>query len=358
MRKKTRKKLKRAGMTSLWILLIIILTFAECCIAFKLLCCFCPFLEKLCVKVFGGLGSDWTGNFGSLLAGIGALVSFYLLYKTLHLQRKQFRHEKFESRFFQLLDTDRKLLGNMHVDGELFEKPCGTARNQECNPDGKALTQNLPLFEAFWECILSMEDKVAKPLLGNLTDKEIKDIYTSSNHTSLWSGDTLKERSIIDISFQLAFWGTDETGMNIASKNLKKSYTDRIVNRIEEQLTNSSIARLPGFHRDTAPWFRMIYQTVRYANDQKKLNKKQKREYVKMLRAQISNTEAAVLFYDSLSASGLAWEFETRCGRLERKHKGEALATKYALFGNIPDDLIDHDRIRTFYPKMTFSNEQ
>lgn len=324
--KKTRKAIKKAMRSCLWVILFVILLLAGICIIFRLIGCLCPTIALACNDFCKLLGSDWAGNSGGFIAGIGALVSLYFLYKTFRSQRKQSRREKFENHFFQLLNTDRNIMDSTH------------AHNH---------------FNSFWERIKEVE----KVLTGHFSPSEASHFYLHPDKFSVFGKD-LGERGLIDISFQIAFWGTDTEGWRILHQNLSRTYNAALLEKMKPLLEVAGLLGHPGFHKETAPWFRMLYQTIRYVGDQKWLDRKQKREYVKMLRAQISNIEAAVLFYDSISEPGLDWEFQLSCcGKWTRKKNGKAFVTRYDLFGNIPDGLVDYNLIHKFYPEMRFCNE-
>jgi Putative phage abortive infection protein len=75
-------------------------------------------------------------------------------------------------------------------------------------------------------------------------------------------------------------------------------------------------------------YFRTLYNIVKYVHNSH-INSKNKQFYINILRAQLSNQELLLLFYNSLSMMG--------------KQKFKPLIEEFALLKNMPKDDIDHD---------------
>ena len=85
-------------------------------------------------------------------------------------------------------------------------------------------------------------------------------------------------------------------------------------------------------------YFRHMYQTIRYMNEQVDLSYKEKYGYIKLIRAQLSNYEQALLFFNSLSQLGRKWEMDAVVNdSCEYYNRADfELITKYNLIKNIP----------------------
>jgi len=96
-------------------------------------------------------------------------------------------------------------------------------------------------------------------------------------------------------------------------------------------------------------YFRHLYHTIKYINLQPSdiLSYRNKYEYITILRAQLSPQEQTLLFHQSLSTLGLAWE-KKREADLDRQ-----LITKYNLIRNI---LYIDERMIKYYPCVEFEN--
>jgi len=95
-------------------------------------------------------------------------------------------------------------------------------------------------------------------------------------------------------------------------------------------------------------YFRHFYQSVKYIDSQPcwLLSEIEKYEFVKTLRAQLSNYEQALLFINSLTQLGRKWEYENTSRR--------ELISKYNLIKNLPEYFIPDMRPQYYYPKVDF----
>lgn len=68
-----------------------------------------------------------------------------------------------------------------------------------------------------------------------------------------------------------------------------------------------------GYATQLAHYYRHLFQTVKFVvnQDDKLLSYEDKRKYLRILRAQLSNPEQTMIFYNWLSGFGRQWENET-----------------------------------------------
>ncbi|WP_053058405.1 putative phage abortive infection protein [Pedobacter sp. BMA] len=111
-----------------------------------------------------------------------------------------------------------------------------------------------------------------------------------------------------------------------------------------------------GHHYQLGHYFRHLFQTVKYIDERKILSYREKYEYAKTLRAQLSTAEQYVFFFNSVSKAGRDWELNNLLG-----HKSlilscnRQLVTKYNLIKNIPDLHCEGGiNIRDFYPFVDY----
>ncbi|MFD2744199.1 MULTISPECIES: putative phage abortive infection protein [Sphingobacterium] len=100
-------------------------------------------------------------------------------------------------------------------------------------------------------------------------------------------------------------------------------------------------------------YYRHLYQTVTYINQQEIFTYKEKYEYTKTLRAQLSTPEQYILFFNSISMLGRVWEFDKIDATASQSNS--YLITKYNLIKNIPDlNFARSINIDDFYPDVKF----
>jgi hypothetical protein len=104
-------------------------------------------------------------------------------------------------------------------------------------------------------------------------------------------------------------------------------------------------------------YFRNLYQTVSYINDDDStlLDYKRKYENIKVLRGQLSTYEQLIIFINSISVLGRVWELEMRNEPAKAKDINKQLITKYNFIKNIAyDEIIEGVSISKFYPDITY----
>jgi hypothetical protein len=121
-----------------------------------------------------------------------------------------------------------------------------------------------------------------------------------------------------------------------------------------KNLQDSGYFKFYGGHQyKLSHYYRHLFQSVKYINEQSILCYDEKYEYVKTLRAQISSPEQYLLFFNSISSLGRAWELNED-GRTEPRFDNY-LITKYNLIKNIPDFILFNAiNIRSFYPLVEY----
>ncbi|RYX87135.1 hypothetical protein EON73_01995 [bacterium] len=265
------------------------------------------------------------------------------------------------------------------------------------------------IFEQLEFCI-----KDIAPLFLYLTDENIykKEFYNKAlalleTRPKL----DLKQLALCDIAYNIVFFGVSSGSINILSRLFEKYYNSLFIqgvlfvitkkphidsgrfeswiafrktflNNITEQLheailnnkTNFSFDPNQGltnvlnslsgnnFHKyyggfqfELGHYYRHLFQTVKYINEQNILKYKEKYEYIKTLRAQLSTPEQYLLFFNSISVIGRDWEFNNITTKNTFKTVNRLLITKYNLIKNIPDWFVfDKIDIKNYYPDIDF----
>lgn len=106
-----------------------------------------------------------------------------------------------------------------------------------------------------------------------------------------------------------------------------------------------NVHKLQGFSSVLGHYYRHIYQTVCFVDSQEDLTDEVKYSYVKMLRAQLSDYEQVLFYYNAMSSMGYPW-IQTNDNEL-------SLIIKYRMIKNIPHF------IRYIYndPRMEFKSD-
>lgn len=160
----------------------------------------------------------------------------------------------------------------------------------------------------------------------------------------------LDEQDLANISYLILFFGVDETVTDVLENRFHEKYAtiyDDILKIIEglRKKAHPTIEKYyyNGHQSRLGHYFRHMLRTILYVHNNKFLTADQKKEYVAIVRAQLSNHEQILLFFDSISDLGLAWELE---------NKKDKLITTYNLIRNIPLGSIYGYRPKRYYPKL------
>lgn len=271
----------------------------------------------LLFKAFNGneLNSTNASEFGSFIGGymgtLFALVSVIFLYTTLRDQRRTSEIEKFETRFFELIRFHRDNVQEI------------TLKTQ----NGKKI---FVLFIREFREIM----KIVKAVFKN---------------------DNLEEKQIIEISYLTFFYGIGPNSSRILKKSLSgydrikvKKLTEELQSQKKEVKKERKFNYMPfeGHQSRLGHYYRHLFQSIAYCHN-KKIDI-DKYEYIKLIRAQLSNHEQALLFLNSISKLGKPW-------------KDENLIKTYRLIKNIPEDFFDPKKeidIKGIYPEMIFEYEE
>ena len=107
-------------------------------------------------------------------------------------------------------------------------------------------------------------------------------------------------------------------------------------------------------------YFRHLFLTFTFINEQNFLSRKEKYFYAKLLRAQLSTSEQGLLFINSLSTLGLVWDINPKVKKTNILWldkiliKPKRLITKYNLIKNLPGKEVFGIIYKDFYPEIDY----
>jgi hypothetical protein len=351
---------------------------------------------------------------GGVIGTIFSAIGFVLLYLTLTEQRKSlieqrnslneqrkaieeqkkaFTKERFESKFFELIKLHRDNVSELkyikYIDGEdkVFEQ--------------REVIKII--FEEFIECLREVRRYVKAIDLENImSHKHRRTLQRIINAKS--KKIDIVDLFTIDLAYCIIFFGVDEIGnillrdnfgrkcnelfytrlikyMQLKSvsnkkiefynwKRLQKLNLISISDIVEEIYANRNIKSPTYFSRDAEAlsynlktdkyygghqfrlghYYRHLFQSYKYLNEEKELSKDEKYYYGKTFRAQLSTYEQALLFVNSVSSLGMSWEFTS-------KEPNKNLITKYNLIKNLPGKSFLGIGFKNYYPKVKYETD-
>lgn len=306
--------------------------------------------------------SDHIDHIGSYFSGLVGIVSVYYLYRTLRSQSLSFRMSSFETRFVEMVSMQRQNLKSIVViDGEVANHPNRIGQD--------AIKLFIKRFDDAYQKVDAYLANKDVSTLYNEREKYERDIL-------VWTELLLKQRLCSNIAYLVTFIGVHLEGANLLRTKylsyLKTEHINAILREFQlllvygeevgqlgdDPVSQSKKVRCPnklytGFQQEFGNYFRQLFQIVNYANNQKWLYYGDKYGYVKMLRSQFSNQEEELLFYNSLSDVGMAWEYADK--GVKKPNVNNQLLTKYNLLKNIPHNTTT-PKVEDYYPLILFED--
>lgn len=260
------------------------------------------------------IGDAFGGTLGPFIAFIGAVftgLAFWAQYKANQQQKRDLERERFENRYFELIRFHK---------ANIEELKLNQAKGKECFA---CYFAELRLIYRILETCISNIDEV---------DEEFKTpefISKISYHVFLmgieFAGKYTDSRSEskIFVKFKEA-WSILERDGNNQSEQIADLFE---VSVLFDHNEYSKIKYLPfqGHINQLGHYYRNLFQTVKYVVNQP-INLfvyEEKLQYLSMLRAQLSNHEQLMLYYNGIGGPGEPWF----------KHE---YFTKYKMIHNLP----------------------
>ncbi|HRG88216.1 MAG TPA: putative phage abortive infection protein [Chitinophagales bacterium] len=282
----------------------------------------------------GVMGDTIGGIAGPIVGFIGIILTFlafYIQYQANQIQinalekqkdsadaqEKQILLQQFENNFFELLKIHRENVSELRY-----------RKNQGRNV-------MISIVNEFFE------------IMQEVLDSEII------------RNNRLEEHDLANISYIILFFGTDDSVEDVLENRLFEKYTN-IYNSIKDIIDELRNSPNPyntekyyynGHQSHLGHYYRHLFRTVLFVHRNKNLTTNQKKDYIRILRAQLSNHEQVLLFFNSISDLGAAWELG------ENVADDEKLITQYHLIKNIPLGSIYGFNPKKYYPKIKLEHD-
>lgn len=342
-----------------------------------LLICALPFIFTRNVCDFfdfrntGQIGDTIGGIMGPFVAIVAAaltFLAFWVQFKANEQQRKDIAKERFESKFYELLHLHRENL-------------------LELERDGKKGRQVIPLFCDYISILYSLIDGFF--LKYYALDTDVLNIY--KNIVKKYKD----ERYLfIDISYNLFFYGEKiinklegdelylykkilhminevcvfkcmkEENISLLLDNIT-SAPNKYFNReepyeivLDSEKVHCPFNLLKGNNGNLGVYFRQLYHIMKMvATSQIIVDEKEKYEYIKILRTQLSDYEQVLLYYNSLTNIGKKWN-ETNQTQSSSNNEyswieSMAFIPRFRLIKNIPPSY----KFTSIIPEEVYENE-
>lgn len=277
--------------------------------------------------IWGGEKTDYevTGQFGDFFGGVigtfFALSGTFLIVLTFLQQSKHNQKENFKSKFYEMLRLHKENVNEIQIQDkkgrkaiEVFVKDLNT------------------IYIIVEKAIEEIRNTNAFHTIG------VNDCDELSKMKKKLNNDIDRKRLIHKLSYGYFFYGIDE--YHITKKREDIIYAiNSVVNTmiIRERLTLPE-GSFPEFNSNynsfLGHYFRHLYQMVKFVakTENDLLPESEKYDYVKIIRAQLSDYEQILLYYNALSVMGEKWI--TPLGKKNKEEMG--YIARFKLVKNIP----------------------
>jgi hypothetical protein len=263
----------------------------------------------------GILDIDLATNFGTFFQGLvgttACISSSLLVICVFLLQQKQEKISQLENIYYKMLDFHRENVNTIIIDNyKLWMK------------DKKEKAQAFVSFKLqLFDCI-DMVSEINDQLNRKLNDKEI-----------------------VDVAYMIFYYGVDKRWINFMKKlliNYDEKLIQLIFSNVELNKTKTFTNNKPrdlGKTNQTilSTYFRNMYNAIMLIHKSDILNKEQKKKYIRIFRAQLSNPELVIIFFNVLSRFGKKWNENN-------------IIIEYELIKNLPTSTCNGYNPRDYYP--------
>lgn len=282
-----------------------------------------PFTESI-GRSFG----NFVGTFVAMIAAFLTFIAFWVQYKANQQQWRSIQIDRLENRLYQMLNLHKQNVNEIEIAAYSGDK------------EKTILARNaFPyLFNEFRRTYFIVE-------------KYINQFHNVTNY----------QNNLTSIAYIIFYVGVEEENKLILVNQLKKYFEVSEIDKIIKEFESAQVSdffpdeigndfykekfkyqNFKGYISSLDHYYRHLFQIVKYIDEypSEVLSESEKYNYVKTLRAQLSNYEQLLLYYSAISSFGKSW--------IKNKY-----LTKYKLIKNMPLNLADFGII----PQVEFKRE-
>ncbi|GAB3932273.1 putative phage abortive infection protein [Mucilaginibacter myungsuensis] len=254
------------------------------------------------------IDADLADKFGSFFSGfVGTLftiVSILLIIYSMHTQNIQVRKAETIGNFFKMLDYHNQNVSDLRMpDIDINKKDINEGRRAFVN--------------------------------YKIQLKRLLEIVIEENNVKQYR---MPSKEIIDIAYMVFYYGLDTTWISFINEKVARypngpTMVMHLLNVIE---SNRDIKIGRTNQTGLSSYFRNMYGAIKLVDESKLISPEEKRNLIKIYRAQLSNPELYILFYNVISRFGKKWNANN-------------YITKYEFIKNLPKGYADLFNPKDFY---------
>lgn len=297
-----------------------------------------PFILKLDNSQNYGIVGDTVGGILNPVVAIGAgfltFMAFLIQYEANKQVQKQFKIQQFESQFYEMLRLYKENVSEMKIVG--YEPIIERSVEKDVTNTIVSTTETITVGNRLTE---------GRKVFVTMSTEFIACYELLKLYNSAWNLN-FTPNIILKLAYDFFFFGADSdiVGLKLIESEITENFRIEL-NKIRKLHKNSSGVKnriagidgevikiyikyypFSGHENRLGHYYRHLYATVKYVvqNEKKGLfNYEKSREYLKILRSQMSNDEQLMLYYNYIVGYGKDWE-------------NEGFLSKYRMLHNLP----------------------
>lgn len=272
------------------------------------------------------------GPFIAIAAAILTFLAFWVQFKANEQQKNDLKIERFENKFYELLNLHKSNVNEMNIADKLYGRKCFIHMFYELRY----------IYRMVDEKLNDASNDIKQEFKSNEHDKMslayrifFFGIGLHSEKQFVHGFKTHEEELFISIKKQLE--QIQNKVLSEFEKNPNKSYVPYgLENNKTENENSIEFYYFPfdGHANRLGHYYRHLYQTLTYITSQDFLDDDEKYSYIKMLRAQMSNFEQLHIYYNAISWFPTEWN---------------VFFTEYRFIKNLPLSLADFYKTPELY---------
>jgi hypothetical protein len=292
------------------------------------------------VGAYGDLIGGIMNPIVGFIAIIAASLAFYAQYEANKQIQDQFKIQQFESQFFEMLRLHRANIDEIKIVG--YEMITSTSILKGTNGASDITTITVSRQPRTTE---------GRKVFVTMVTELVACIELLRLYNINW-GLNINEHSLFKLAYEFFFFGSksEVVSSNVIDSNVIDNFRIEL-NKISDFHKNSAGEKnrfhgvngapiklyikyqpFSGHENRLGHYYRHLYSTVKYVVNKEKeglIDYKQTREYLKILRSQMSNDEQLMLYYNYIIGFGKDWE-------------NEGYLTKYRMLHNLPINKVNY----------------
>ncbi len=285
----------------------------------------------------GPIGDTFGGTVGpiiALFASFLTFLAFYIQYRANVLQRKDIKLERFESKYFELIELHKANVDEIDIAGVVKSRKSFVRMFNElslcygiCSSynDSSADSEKLD--------IISLTRIAYRIFFFGIGKNSEKQMSFKGNELVLFNKVKPFLEKIQEFFDDKKKMGTKEKGIDTSEQHRRNLFN-------EHQL---AFKPFDGHVSILAHYYRHLFQTVKFVAGSEDFSEKEKLDYLRIIRAQLSNHEQLMLYYNGVSMADDVWFEKEYFTRYKMIHN---IPLPLADFGITPED---HPKIKEWY---------